>query len=251
MIMADLLQTVYESHIKEQPRYNLIRAIYIAENNNLDEFDYLLQMTNNKEMDILIQEGIFDRLRARGAGAIGSAKGLYNQAIGKGQQAIGSMAQKTSNLADTGLNALGRPQTGINKVQQYADTMKNRGANTIDMGKKQGELTKIHSYIDNSVKNIIQDITKLKIPVKDITNFGQQLRALYTQNIIGKELNPSPTFTEKPVRSLNQKDFSGDQSQSPSPLTRIKQSSPPKSQRNTNQTPPPDTFQTWKPGDWN
>jgi hypothetical protein len=249
MIMADLLQTVYESHIKEQPRYNLIRAIYIAENNNLDEFDYLLQMTNNKEMDILIQEGIFDRLKARGAGVMGSARGLYNQAIGKGQQAIGRVA----NLADTGLNALGRPQTGINKVKQYADTMKNRGANNINFGKKQGELTKIHSYIDNSVKNIIQDMTKLKIPIKDIANFQQQLIDVYTQNISGIELNPSSTFTgnpvkESPIKSLNRKDFYDDESQSQSPLTNIKQSPPPKTQRNTNQNPPPDTYQTWRPG---
>jgi hypothetical protein len=207
--MTDTLETLYESHIKEQPRYNLIRAIYIAENNNLDQFDQLLQMTNNKEMDILIQEGIFDRLKARGAGAIGSAKGLYNQAIGKGQQAIGNVAQKASNLADTGLNALGRPQTGINKLQQYANTMQNRGANTIDMGKNQGELAKINSYIDNSVKNIIQDVTKLKIPVKDIVNFEKQLKDVYTQNITGK--TPPPLPTRKPIRSLNQQDFYGNQ----------------------------------------
>jgi hypothetical protein len=207
--MTDTLETLYESHIKEQPRYNLIRAIYIAENNNLDQFDQLLQMTNNKEMDILIQEGIFDRLKARGAGAIGSAKGLYNQTIGKGQQAIGNVAQKASNLADTGLNALGRPQTGINKLQQYANTMQNRGANTIDMGKNQGELAKINSYIDNSVKNIIQDVTKLKIPVKDIANFEKQLKDVYTQNITGN--TPPPLPTGKPIRSLNQQDFYGNQ----------------------------------------
>jgi len=96
----------------------------------------------NKE---ILEEGLFDRLKARGAQAVGAVKGLGAQAAGTVK---GAVAGATGNVAS------------VKAAQMQRKT-----------GAIQGQLSKIESYkksavqkMSNSIDDIINDLTKLGMP---------------------------------------------------------------------------------------
>ena len=103
----------------------------------------------------IIQEGLFDRLKARGAQAVGAVKGLGNQAAGTVK---GAVAGATGNVA--GVEAATKQRVA---------------------GSVQGELAKARSYkqtavtkITNSINDVIKDLEKLGFkPNEGLSEFAQ------------------------------------------------------------------------------
>ena len=98
----------------------------------------------------IIEEGLFDRLKARGAQAVGTVKGLGNQAAGIAKGAVAGVKGDTA---------------GVQAAQQQ------RRAGAI-----QGDLAKIESYratamkkLDDTSQEIFNDMKGLGIDLKKIS----------------------------------------------------------------------------------
>ena len=98
----------------------------------------------------IIQEGLFDRLKARGAQAVGTVKGLGNQAAGIAKGAVAGVKGDTA---------------GVQAAQQQ------RRAGAI-----QGDLAKIESYratamkkLDDTSQEIFNDMKGLGIDLNNIS----------------------------------------------------------------------------------
>lgn len=119
----------------------------------------------------IIQEGLFDRLKARGAQAVGAVKGLGQQAAGGAQKLAGKAVGKVG-------GALGSQTAGtIGKEIQAA------GGKKVSTGKAAGETAKYQSIIKSAVANTVNDLKKLNIPVKDEAALTQQLTAAIVSNL--------------------------------------------------------------------
>ena len=112
----------------------------------------------------IIQEGLFDRLKARGAQAVGAAKGLGQRAIGGAQELSGKYGGKLA-------GAIG----GGEAAQQAAQNIQKAGKTKISAGKMAGDTAKYQSIIKSTVTNTVNDLNKLKIPVKDEAALTQAL----------------------------------------------------------------------------
>ena len=116
----------------------------------------------NKE---ILEEGLFDRLKARGAQAVGAVKGLGAQAAGTVK---GAVAGAKGNVADV----------------QAAQQQRKAGA-------IQGQLSKVESYrksavqkMSKSIDDIINDLTKLGYPPQSdaLANFKNATTQFFNQN---------------------------------------------------------------------
>lgn len=97
----------------------------------------------------IIQEGLFDRLVTRGAQAVGAVKGLGQQAAGVAKGAVAGVKGDTK---------------GVQAAQ------KQRMA-----GQMAGDVAKYQTIIKRAVANTVNDLKKLKIPVKDEAALNQAL----------------------------------------------------------------------------
>jgi len=116
----------------------------------------------NKE---IIEEGLFDRLKARGAQAVGAVKGLGNQAAGIAKGAVAGVKGDTA---------------GVQAAQQQRQA-----------GAAQGQLAKINSYkatamkkLDATSNEIFNDLKALgidlsKVSQKSIGSFKGQLNKAF------------------------------------------------------------------------
>jgi len=105
------------------------------------------QTSANQE---IIQEGLFDRLKAKGAGAVGTVKGLGQQAAGMAKGAVAGLKGDTA---------------GVQAAQQQRQA-----------GAIQGQLAKIDSYqntavqkLNKTAQEIFADMAKLGIDVKKVS----------------------------------------------------------------------------------
>jgi len=130
----------------------------------------------------IIEEGLFDRLKARGAQAVGTVKGLGNQAAGIAKGAIAGVKGDTAGV-----------QAGLQQRQA---------------GAVQGDLAKIESYratamkkLDATSQEIFNDLKRLginlnKIPAKSINAFKNQLNKSFDTITAGIK-NPTPQQDEE------------------------------------------------------
>lgn len=160
---------------------------YIYEQAQLEKFEReilsgflteskLMEMYDKGELseaEIAIAEGFFDRLKARGAQALGAVRGLgqrvaggVNRAVGQAQYGAGSTLAKyaggdksKSPLVQKGLE---RQRAAKAQIQQGKETASNQ---------------KYVSYVNNTVNTLVNDLKKLNIP---ITNESQLINDLYT-----------------------------------------------------------------------
>lgn len=131
-----------------------------------------------------IQEGLFDRLKARGAQAVGAVKGAGQQLKGKAQQAAGAAVSKAGEYAAKGVEAVGGSiDPTQNKLSQKGQELQKAGAKAQGAGARAGDEAKYKSYIANSVKTIANDLAKLGMPVTDEATFAQELQAVITKNL--------------------------------------------------------------------
>jgi hypothetical protein len=111
----------------------------------------------------IVEEGLFDRLKARGAQAVGAVKGMSQQALGGAQQ-----------LAGKAVGALGGVESG-KEIQQA-------GQKKAAQGSTMGDVAKYESYVKNAVETTLSDLKKLNMPVKD----ENKLRVDLTTAIMGQ-----------------------------------------------------------------
>lgn len=122
----------------------------------------------NKEV---LDEGLFDRLKARGSQAVGATKGLGQQALGKAQslagKAVGGVAGKLG---------------GGQAATDFAANIEKSAQKKIGGGKIAGDIAKYKSYINSAVSGTINDLKKLNMPIADEAALKQAL----TDTIIGQ-----------------------------------------------------------------
>ena len=110
-----------------------------------------------------VNEGMFDRLKARGAQAVGAVKGAGNQLAGKAKSAAGGALGKAAEL---GGQALGVDASKSGLAQRGAELQKD-GDKQQRAGDRQGDESKYKSYITNSAKTLANDLSKLGMEVAD------------------------------------------------------------------------------------
>lgn len=119
----------------------------------------------------IVQEGLFDRLKARGAQAVGAVKGLGHQAAGGAQKLAGKAVGSVG-------GALGSKTAGtVGKEIQAA------GGKKTSFGKAAAETAKYQSIVKSIVANAVNDLKKMNIPVKDEAALTKQLTAAVVSNL--------------------------------------------------------------------
>jgi hypothetical protein len=121
---------------------------------------------NNKDqrnLEELIEEGLMDRLKARGAEALGSAKGLGQQLKGAFKQAAGSALSKAGDFAE------------IDKLSRKGEKYTQQGQQSSREGMVSGYNAKIEYLqknidmrIQSFVDDIKNDIKKLDLDIGNI-----------------------------------------------------------------------------------
>lgn len=167
------LELFYESRLPVISQ-NVVESILVAEKwENFTEVQELVKILNQQEKDWLVQEGFWDRMKARGAGALGTVKGLGNQIRGAGQNLQGYAANKLGNVANKMYGPNADPNQ--NQLNQYGQKKLAQGDANISAGKAQGQTAKLQSYINNSANTIINDFQKLGYQLPDANAARQEL----------------------------------------------------------------------------
>jgi hypothetical protein len=132
----------------------------------------------------VLEEGLFDRFKARGAQAIGAVKGAGQQVAGGAKQLAGKAISKAGDYAQKGVEAVGGSvDPGKNKLTQAGANLQKTGAKQVGAGQRAGEEAKYRSYISNTVQTLITDLTKLGMAVNDEAALSKELTDVITKNL--------------------------------------------------------------------
>lgn len=161
----DNLSLLYEKQNlhANQGRPDLINQILFAEkHSNYQRVLELSKFCNSFEKEQLIAEGIYDRIKAKGAGL-----------LGKGQQAVGGLVNKAGNYLQNAAQNVGATiDPSQNKVSQYGQNLQQQGANA-----------KVNSYKNSAIANLVNDFQKLGINIADVNKFKTDLNTLFDSAI--------------------------------------------------------------------
>lgn len=149
---------------------------------------------DQKNLEQLIEEGWMDRFKARGAGALGAAKGLGQQVKGGVQQALG---QASSKIGQAGAKAFGG--SSENDFTKKGDDLSNKGLKNVEQGQASGRNSKIDylkknitSRIDKLSADIQNDLDKLGLDVGNIQFVSEIEQALENLKSGLQTSSPSP-----------------------------------------------------------
>ena len=123
---------------------------------------YEAYKTKSANLEI-VEEGLFDRLKARGSQAVGAVKGMGQQALGGAQQ-----------LAGKAVSAIGGSEAGKEIIKA--------GEKKVSQGSVMGDIAKYESYVKNTVDTTLNDLKKLNMQVRD----ENKLRVDLTNAIMGQ-----------------------------------------------------------------
>lgn len=126
-----------------------------------------------------LQEGLFDRFKARGAQALGAVKGVSQQVAGKARQVAGGALSKTAELGGRALGV----DVSKGELAQKGAALTAAGQKQVKAGQRAGEEAKYQSYISNAVQTIIDDLNKLGMQIKDENVFSKELTAVIAKNL--------------------------------------------------------------------
>ena len=186
--MQNKLDYIYESQIISPTsiRKEIIDDIILNESrNNLDRVAEMLPFLTLAEKRVLAQEGLWDRIKARGAQAVGAVKGVSDRIAGAANTAVGNVASAAGNLASRGAQAIGIDNDpSKNKLSQYGQSAIHRGQQQTQKGKMSGTYAKIDSYVKGIVKQLNNDLNKLGIKLNDPSGeeFREGLLSLFDQS---------------------------------------------------------------------
>lgn len=130
---------------------------------------------DQKNLEQLLEEGFWDRLKTRGAEAIGAAKGLGQKVAGAGKALGGAFTGNEDMM-----------KAGVEDVKSSGDTSKNA---KIDYLKNN-----ITKRIDKFVANLNNDIQKLGLDIGNIefaSDIQDALEGL-KQNLVTSQATPPP-----------------------------------------------------------
>lgn len=131
---------------------------------------------DQKNLEQLIEEGWMDRFKARGAGALGAAKGLGQQVKGGVQQALGQASSKIG-------QAFGG--SSENDFTKKGADLSNKGMKNVEQGQTSGRNAKI----DYLKKNITKRIDKLSVDIQnDLNKLGLDVGNIQFVNEIEQAL---------------------------------------------------------------
>lgn len=111
----------------------------------------------------LVQEGLLDRLKARGSQALASVKGAGHQIVGKAKQVSGNLLNK----AVTGMGNVIGQDTSKSSLAQKGQDLAKAGASQRNTASKLPQEAKYRSYINNAAQTLVADLEKLGMPIKD------------------------------------------------------------------------------------
>lgn len=129
--------------------------------------------------DQILEEGLFDRLKARGSQAMGAVQGAGQQLKGKAQQLQGDVYNK---VADAGAKAFGGDITK-SALAQKGQQLQQTGKKDVTQGARKGDEAKYRSYIANSTKTIAKDLEKLGMEVSDENQLILDIQNAITKNL--------------------------------------------------------------------
>ncbi len=182
----DNLSLLYEKQtIKpNQIRPDLLNHILECEKNKYYNTVKDLCLTlNESEKEALIEEGLYDRLKAKGAGVIGKGQQAVGGAINRAGQAGANLASKFGANIDPNKN----------KVAQYGQQLQQKGKNS-----------KLDSYKNSAISNIVNDLSKLGYTITDVDQFKQSLTGLIDNAVGGNQQPTNAAPTQPPPLPANQ-----------------------------------------------
>jgi hypothetical protein len=171
---VDILLIIYEKIIN-----NYMNGNQEESNKKMADlyFKKVLNESNNsnKTEQELIDEGLWDRVKARTAGVGGAMKGL------------GQKASAGADMAKAGWNSL-RGSTSMDD-QKSQDFHKNAETNRKSAAKKnllsqdRGGIEKQKKYVQSIAQSVITDLRKLKIPLKNEQDLEKQIKNIIWKNL--------------------------------------------------------------------
>ena len=130
-----------------------------------------------------VNEGLFDRIKARTAQATGAIKGAGAMAKGVAQSAAG----KAVGLAGAGIqqavDAVYDDAPQKNKLVSGGKEIEAAGAKKVRAGKAGGQEAKFKSYITNSAKTIAKDLAELGMEVDDTDALMNDIRSVVSKHL--------------------------------------------------------------------
>ena len=127
----------------------------------------------------LVQEGLWDRLKARGSQAVAAVKGAGHQIAGSAKQAAGSVLNKAA--AGVG-KVVGHDLSG-SKWGQKAQSLQKAGTSQKEGASRMSQEAKYRSYINSAVQNVVTDLEKLQMPIADKDQLVAELRQVLFKNL--------------------------------------------------------------------
>ena len=142
---------------------------------------------DQRNLEELIEEGLWDRFKTRGAEALGSAKGLGRQLKGGLQQAAGNVVQGAGNLAAKGVQAVG------GTIDPANNKLSNKGREFSKQGReaeREGSVSGHNAKVEYLQKNIDKRIRAFANDIKnDIQKLGLDIGNIEFVSEINDALN--------------------------------------------------------------
>lgn len=129
---------------------------------------------DQRNLEELIEEGFFDRMKARGSQAVGAIRGVGQQIKGGVQQAAGNVVQGAGKAAGNVVQAVGGTiDPANNKIAQAGQNLQQQGQQNIQAGGQQANIAKIDSYKNSAAKNIQKMVADIQ---NDMKKLGIQIQ---------------------------------------------------------------------------
>jgi len=137
-----------------------------------------------------VQEGIFDRVKARASQLGGAVKGVGDRVKGA---AKGVAGKAMSGAAELGGKALGI-DASEGELAKKGAAMQKDAAKDKARGERSGQEAKFKSYIANSAKTIVNDLSKLNMEVDDPDALAGEIQDLVSRHL--KQVTKSGQFRD-------------------------------------------------------
>ncbi len=127
----------------------------------------------------LVQEGLWDRLKARGSQALASVKGAGHHLAGSAKKVAGNVLNKTA----SGLGKVVGHDLSGSKLAQKGQSLQKAGSTQKAGASRMSQEAKYRSYINSAVQNVLVDLEKLGMPIKDKDQLATDLKAVLSKNL--------------------------------------------------------------------
>jgi hypothetical protein len=160
-----------------------------------------------------IEEGIWDRVKARGSQAVGLAKGAKDWGKGAAKGTWGRAVGAAGKGIQKAVDATFEDAPKDNKLLKKAEKLKKAGAADRSVLKTSGQEAKYTSYINNSAKTIVNDLKKLgmdlSVPEETLTQSLVDLISNSLENVQSERLPGPRQFAKDAPSEARYKDSEG------------------------------------------